>query len=441
MNIESKLSLEYLPIAEIKKEERNPHIHPSWQIDQIAKSIQTFRFCFPISLDETNRIIAGYGRLLAAEKLGLKEIPIVRLPHLSPNQIKALRIADNKLTKNAKWDDRLLREVFLELSKSEIDFSLDITGFSQAEIDLTIEGLKDSNCVSDDFADEQLSIETKAISTVGDLWACGRHRILCGDALSEQSYAALMPDLQAHVAFIDPPYNVPIDGHASGNGSIHHREFPMAAGEMSESEFTAFLSKVLQEIKRKLIEGALTFICMDWRHQYELLSAARNNSLAQKNLAVWVKNNAGMGSFYRSQHELIFVLKHGQAPNRNNIELGKHGRSRSNVWNYAGINSGGRSSQVGDLLALHPTVKPVALIADALMDCTARGDIVLDSFLGSGSTLIAAERVGRICYGIELDPLYVDTAIRRWERLTGQQAIHVESNTSFVERSKIVDAA
>jgi DNA modification methylase len=237
----------------------------------------------------------------------------------------------------------------------------------------------------------------------------------------------------ANVVFTDPPYNVPVQGHVSGKGRIQHREFAMAAGELSGRQFTAFLCTVLQLLARHSIDGALHYLCMDWRHAHQLLEAALGVYSEYKNLCVWVKNNGGMGSLYRSKHELVFVFKNGRAPHRNNVQLGRNGRYRTNVWNYAGMNNFRRESDEGNLLKLHPTVKPVALIADALLDASARGDIVLDAFLGSGSTLIAAERVGRVCYGLELDPLYVDTAIRRWQKHSGEHAVHGVSGRRFDE--------
>ena len=259
----------------------------------------------------------------------------------------------------------------------------------------------------------------------------GAHRLYCGNALEEAAYVALMTGKKAAMVFVDPPFNVKIDGHASGLGATRHREFAFASGEMSETEFTAFLTQSCRLLATYSEPGALHFICMDWAHAYELLTASRAVYSELKNMCVWAKDNAGMGSLYRSQHELIFVFKHGKTAHRNNIQLGKYGRYRSNIWRYPGMNSFGRTTDEGNLLALHPTVKPVALVADAILDCTQRGDIVLDSFLGSGTTLMAAERVGRICHGMEIDPLYVDTAIRRWQNLTGERARHARTNRYF----------
>ncbi len=267
-----------------------------------------------------------------------------------------------------------------------------------------------------------------------------KHMVLCGNALELRSFQTLMGKRRAAAVFADLPFNVPIDGHVGGNGSIHHREFAMASGEMSKEEFTAFLETALSWLSRYSISGAVQFICMDWRHLSELLTAGGVVYDDLLNLCVWVKDAGGMGSFYRSQHELIFVFRKGGARHRNNVQLGSWGRNRTNMWRYPGVNTMSKSGEEGNLLALHPTVKPVAMVVDALLDCTARGEIVLDSFLGSGTTLIAAQRTGRVCYGIEIDPLYVDTAVRRWQRHTGGQAIHVASGRRFDEIAQDVEA-
>ena len=264
--------------------------------------------------------------------------------------------------------------------------------------------------------------------------------MLCGSALDAAAFTALLSDERAAMVFTDPPYNVPIDGHASGLGAIHHRPFPMASGEMDGAEFTSFLSEAFRNLVAFSVDGAVHFICMDWRHVEELLAASRAAYDELKNLCVWVKDNGGMGSLYRSQHELVFVFKHGRQGHRNNVQLGRFGRNRSNVWHYPGANSFARGGGEGNLLALHPTVKPVALVADATLDCSARGDIVLDAFLGSGTTLIAAERTGRRCYGLELDPAYVDTTIRRWQALTGGSARHAASNRNFDDLAREAEA-
>jgi DNA modification methylase len=435
------LRVEWLAISELKPDPRNPKQHSARQIRQIADSIKTFGCLVPVLIDRDNKILAGHGRMRALRRLGWVEVPVIRVEHLTPETARAFSIADNRLTELSTWDDRLLGEILHELSAVELDFSLEITGFSVAEIDLRIEQSSVSNASRSDPADELANcVGEPPVTRPGDLWRAGRHLVRCGDALDPASYEALMQGLRADVVFTDPPYNLLIEGHVSGNGRVRHREFAMASGEMTAIQFTQFLTTVLRQLVRHSAEGSLHYICMDWRHLLELLTAADGVYRELKNLCAWVKDNAGMGSLYRSQHELVLVFKSSAAPHRNNVKLGQYGRNRTNVWHYPTINNFGRRGEEGNLLALHPTVKPVALVADAIMDCSARGDIVLDPFLGSGSTLIAAERVGRVCCGLELEPLYVDTAIRRWERFTGDAAIHAESGTRFDDLAGVSEA-
>jgi DNA modification methylase len=235
----------------------------------------------------------------------------------------------------------------------------------------------------------------------------------------------------AQMVFSDPPYNVPVDGHVCGLGRIKHREFAMAAGEMSELEFITFLQTVLGHLAAHSANGSIHFICIDWRHLHELLTAARAVYAAFKNLCIWNKTNGGMGSLYRSKHELVLVFKHGTAAHINNIDLGRHGRYRTNVWDYAGTNTLG--AERGEELEMHPTVKPVALVADAILDCSRRGGIVLDCFAGSGTTLIAAERTRRRAFAMEIDPRYVDTAVRRWQEYSGAAAVLAGTKLTFAK--------
>jgi DNA modification methylase len=341
-------------------------------------------------------------------------------------------VADNRLAENSVWDDRLLAEQLKSLSEVELDFSLDVTGFEVGEIDVIIEGTAPAVEGENDPADAVPETQDAAqVSQVGDLWLLGRHRLFCGNSLNGDSYSVLMDGRRADMVFTDPPYNVKIAGHATGLGAIQHKNFQMASGEMSESEFTDFLAQVLTLLASHSVDGSLHYVFMDWRHMREILTAGKQVYPELKNLCIWSKGCGGMGSLYRSAHELVFVFKNGRDSHRNNVQLGQFGRYRTNVWNYPGANSFSRTTDEGNLLELHPTVKPVALVADALMDCTARGGLVLDVFLGSGTTLIAAERTGRICYGIELDPKYVDTAIRRWQAFTGLIAKHAVSGRTF----------
>jgi DNA modification methylase len=440
--VPSRMSVAYRRIEELKPDPTNPRRHTKKQIGQIANSIKAFGFNVPVLVDADLKVIAGHGRLLACRELGWTEVPTLRLDHLTAAQARAFMIADNRLSEIAAWDDRLLAQQFKDLSLLVLDFDIEVTGFEVGEIDLRIASLEDQIEPTDDPADVVPEVPAgPPLSKIGDLWLLGLHRILCGDARDPATFAMLMGEERAATAFTDPPYNVPIDGHASGLGAIHHRPFPMASGEMDPIEFTAFLSQVCRNLAAFSVAGSIHFICMDWRHAEELLAAGRGVYGELKNLCVWVKDNGGMGSLYRSQHELVFVFKHGRSEHRNNVQLGRFGRNRSNVWRYPGANSFARCGEEGNLSVLHPTVKPVAMVADAILDCSARGDIVLDAFLGSGTTVIAAERIGRRCYGLELDPLYVDTVVRRWKKLTGGCARHAASGRSFDDLDREAEAA
>jgi DNA modification methylase len=372
--------------------------------------------------------VAGHGWIEAAKLLGLSEAPVICLEDLTEAQATAYMIADNRLTDLSSWDDDAVAVHLKELSDLALDFDIEATGFELPEIDLRIESLEPAN--DKDDADGFDIAKGPAVSCAGDVWRLGEHRLLCGSALEPASYVTLLGGQLAAVAITDAPYNVKIDGHVSGKGAIKHREFAMASGEMGEAEFTRFLTIALGLAGAHTVPGAIIDAFMDWRHMGEMLAAGRANGFDLLNLCVWVKTNGGMGSLYRSKHELVFVFRNGNAPHKNNIQLGRFGRNRTNVWSYAGANVRPRSGKE-DPLALHPTVKPVMLVADAIRDSTARGDIVLDPFLGSGTTILAAERTGRRGYGIELDPLYVDTAVGRWQQLTNGVAIHAASGKSF----------
>jgi DNA modification methylase len=423
-----RVQITYRPISELKLDPTNPRAHSLRQVRQIARSIERFGFVVPVLTDARGKVIAGHGRVRAALLLGWSEVPTICLDHLSEAQARAFMIADNRLAENSTWDDRLLAEQLKGLSELELDFSLDVTGFEMGEIDLRIEGLV-AEPEGDDPADALPEPQSGSpVSRPGDLWLLDRHRVYCASALEEVSYAALMQAEKAAMVFTDPPYNVPIERNVSGLGAIHHRDFAMASGEMDEAQYTAFLTQACALLAHHSVDGALHFIFTDWRHIGELLAAGRRTYAELKNVCVWVKNHTGMGAFYRSRHELIFVFKYGRAPHRNNVLLGKYGRDRTNVWLYPSPRT---PSEEGNLLALHPTVKPVRLVADAILDCTARGDVVLDGFLGSGTTVIAAERTGRRCYGLELAPFYVDTIVRRWQGYLGEDARHASSGRSF----------
>ncbi|MET4183440.1 hypothetical protein ABIB94_005559 [Bradyrhizobium sp. JR7.2] len=423
------LAIAYQETLKLNPRATNPRTHSKKQIEQIAKAIRQFGFTNPILVDQDNGVIAGHGRLAAAKLIGLAEVPTVRLADMSQAEIRAYVIADNKLAENAGWDNRLLGLELQYLSELKIDLDLTVTGFEVPEIDILIGEVTGNSSESSDEADKL--VEPAAglpVSQTGDLWRIGEHRLICGDSTNPETYQALLGDKRAQMVFSDPPYNVPIDGHVSGNGEIVHPEFAMASGEMSPAEFTAFLASVFRNLVSCTVSGAIHFHCIDWRHIQEMLAAAEGTYGALKNLCVWAKNNAGMGSFYRSQHELVCVFKSGSAPHINNIELGKFGRNRTNVWNYAGVNAFGEGRSD---LQLHPTVKPVAMVEDAIRDCSRRKGIILDPFLGSGTTLIAADRTGRIGYGIEIDPRYCDVALRRLNAVCGVDAILESSGEPF----------
>jgi DNA modification methylase len=421
-----EIQIRYRPVAELILDARNPRQHSERQINQLADSIREFGFVVPAATDGDDRVVIGHGRVLAAKKLKMARIPIIEIKHLSRAQLKALRIADNKLGQNSHWDERLLAESLLELKELDGEFDLSITGFSLPEIDLAIQRLSEPIVEGFDGAGSRAGVP---VCELGDVWKLGAHRVLCGDATSQAAFEQLMSEGRADIVITDPPYNVRINGHVSGKGKVRHREFAQGSGELSRDEFVRFLASNCALLKSYSKDGAIHFISMDWKHLDELLTAGRDVYTELKNIAVWVKSIAGMGSLYRSQHELICVFKSGAGPHINNIQLGRNGRNRTNIWKY---DSAGTQSRKGNnVLELHPTVKPLQLVMDALLDCSNRGDIVLDCFLGSGTTLLAAEHTGRMCRGIELDPLYVDTAIRRWQNLAGQDAVRIADGKLF----------
>lgn len=424
-----QLAILYQDPAKLNPRATNPRTHSKTQIEQIAAAIRQFGFTNPILVDQDNGVVAGHGRLAAAKLLGLAEVPTVRLADMSEAEIRAYVIADNKLAENAGWDKRLLGLELHYLSELEIDLDLTITGFEAPEIDILIGEVSAAAQANDDAADKLVEPASgPPISQTGDLWKIGAHRLMCGDSTEAQTYQNLLGTARAQMVFSDPPYNVPIAGNVSCHGEIIHPEFAMASGEMSKSEFTAFLNAVFRNLVARTADGAIHFQCIDWRHVQDMLAAAEGVYTELKNLCVWTKNNAGMGSFYRSQHEFVCVFKSGSEPHINNIELGKFGRNRTNVWNYAGVNAFGKHRAD---LQLHPTVKPVAMVEDAIRDCSHRKGLVLDPFLGSGTTLIAAERTGRIGYGIEIDPRYCDVALRRVQTVCGLKAVLESTGEPF----------
>lgn len=420
--------IEQIAIGELQPDPKNARKHSPAQVRQIAASIEAFGFNTPILVDRNNLIISGHGRLLALQRLGRSHAPVIRLEHLNPEAARAFAIAENRLVETSVWDENLLSEHFQALATLDLDFSLDVTGFSMAEIDLKIEGLGDDAA---DDPDDAAVAPGPTVTRTGDLWILGEHRLLCGTSLEAETYTRLLGDERAAMVFTDPPYNVPISGHVSGKGRRKHREFVMAAGEMSEPDFNAFLGQACRLMAEFSQDGSLHYLFMDWRHLHGLLAASRAAYDDLVNICVWDKGVGGMGSLYRSAHEFVLVCKKGRAPHRNNVQLGRFGRNRTNVWQYAGANSFLRSAEDADLMGQHPTPKPVQLVADALLDASGRGEVVLEPFCGSGSTLVAAERTGRRCRAMELDPLYCDLTIRRWQRHSGQAAVRESDGASF----------
>jgi DNA modification methylase len=420
-------AIEYRPIASLTAYKNNPRKHPEKQLVKLAASMREFGFAMPVLIDEENLIIAGEARIEAARRVGIMEVPVIVAHHWSKAQIRAYRLADNRLAELAKWDSAALAielAAIIELDESPIE----ILGWDTGEIDLVLDGPTPDGASSDP-ADEQIEPPAKPVTRAGDLWLLGEHRLLCGSSLVAANWSALLGDGIAAMVFTDPPYNVPVSGHVCGLGKVQHAEFAMASGEMSKAEFTSFLADFIGTTLPHLKDGAVLDLCMDWRHVGELLTAIETNELSLLNLCAWNKTNGGMGSLYRSKHELVFIAKKGKAPHTNNVELGRHGRYRTNVWDYAGVNTFGKSRM--EDLADHPTVKPVALVADAIRDVTKPGEIVLDAFMGSGTTILAAERTKRRCYGTEIEAGYVDVAIRRWQAMTGLDATLASSGESF----------
>jgi DNA modification methylase len=413
-------------VRKLKPNKRNARTHSKKQIRQIANSILRFNWTVPILADEDGNIIAGHGRYLAALSLGMAKVPVIVVQGLSQIDKRALAIADNKIPANAGWDRELLTGELAELLSLLPEGDIGLTGFEAPEIDQLLVDAQEAEADPDQIPD----VSAHSVSKPGDVWTLGNHVLSCGDALDLPTLRALLKGETASLVITDPPYNVRI-GKVVGRGRVRHGDFTQASGELTSAEFVTFLRAFLSNVAGHLEDGAIVFTCMDWRYCEEMLAAAKPVFGAPLNIVVWVKTNAGQGSFYRSQHEFIFVFRNGNAPHQNNIELGRHGRNRSNVWTYAGANSF-RAGRMEDLTA-HPTVKPVAMFADAMRDCSRRGDIVVDPFAGSGTTILAAEQVGRRAYALDIDPQYVDVSIRRWQRYTGRDAVNSASRKTFDE--------
>lgn len=422
------LKVELRPLAAIRPAKRNARTHSERQIEQIASSIRQFGFTNPIIINDEGMIVAGHGRHAAAKLLGLADVPVIPIHDLDPAELRTYALADNRIAQNAGWDAEVLRIEFEELNALELSFDLEITGFSTTEMDQLLVITPE-----EEKLEKLPEVDRKQTCGVerGDVWILGNHRLLCGDSRSPESFATLMGDARARLVFSDPPFNVKINGHVGGLGKTKHAEFAMATGEMSKPEFTGFLETAFRNAADVSMDGAIHYQCMDWRHVEEMMKAGSAVYSELKNICIWSKDNAGMGSFYRSQHELVFVWKVGSAPHLNTVELGKNGRYRTNIWNYRGATKTGADAE----LAMHPTVKPVPMIMDAIRDTSKAGDIVLDPFGGSGSTLIAAEKTKRLGRLIEYEPGYCEVTIRRWQTLTRKPAVLEATGESFAEVS------
>ncbi|MEM7291471.1 MAG: DNA methyltransferase, partial [Pseudomonadota bacterium] len=424
------LKIEIIPIDALKPYARNARKHSKKQIAQIADSMREFGWTLPILIDEHKNIIAGHGRVEAAKLLKVKNGPVIRIEGLSEQQIKLLRITDNKLAENSEWDFEALKLEISELLDGELNIDPRVTGFEMAEFDILLGESADEEAGKDEIVASDF--EGPTIARPDDLFILdGRHRLFCGSALEERSYQTLMDGAQACFCFTDPPYNVPIDGNVSGLGRKKHGDFSMASGEMSREQFTTFLADSFRLIAANSVGGAIIDVCMDYKHMIEVITAGEGAFGELKNVCVWTKRNGGMGSLYRSAHEFVLVFKSGKGKHTNNVQLGRYGRNRTNVWPYAGVNSFGSNRAAA--LAMHPTVKPTALVADAILDCSNHKDIVLDPFAGSGTIFIAAHRTKRRAYAIELDPNYVDVCLRRFRRVTGIDPVHAQSGQKLCD--------
>ncbi|MXO85986.1 DNA methylase N-4 [Altererythrobacter aurantiacus] len=414
---ELALKIDSVSPSDLKPPQRRLRKNSPRQMAALRSSISEFGFIGPVLIDRDNRIVCGHARWLAAKELQLERIPIIRASHLTKEQLRLFAIAENKIGELGEWDQDILSIELGELSLN-VDINLELTGFAISEIDDLLIKPQHREEEEEDRFDSQ---HHQPVAKAGDLWHLGEHRLLCGSALDRTSYSVLLPGGEkAQMVFCDPPFNLPMKS-ISGKGKTIHDEFSFASGEMSPEEFANFLESAFNLMAEYSANGAIHYQCMDWRHMSEMLAAGKAAYSELKNVVVWDKGKGGMGAFYRSQHELIFVWKVGSGKHINTFGLGETGRYRTNVWSYRGNNTfhANRDAE----LAMHPTVKPIDLIADAIRDCSRRGGVILDAFGGSGSTLIAAEKVGRRARLIEIEPIYCDRTILRWQNATGKKAV------------------
>ena len=426
MLLSNSMSVQRVPTDALRPAPTPVRRHPRKQLAKVRKSLEVFGQVTPILVSPDWEIIDHELVWQALKEIGATQVDVIVVADKSPSELKALRLVLNRTALDARWDEQNLRSILEQLV--EVDFDLDLTGFDTPEIDHYLNLDAPQANVEENGSDIPL-VEATAISTSGMIWALGDHRVGCGSATNLAFVSRLLNGKTANVCFVDPPYNIPVDGFITGKGRHRHREFVQGAGELSTDEYFTLLRDSLLVLKECCVPTALVYACIDWRHVMEMTVAGRACDMPLYTICVWTKTNGGMGGIYRNAHELVCVFRAGTETPLDNVELGRHGRNRTNVWSYPGMSSFGKERD--QLLGSHPTVKPVAMIADVFRDVTKRGDIVLDTFLGSGSTLMAAQETGRICCGVELDPLYVDVTIRRWQNATGRDAVLVDTGEAF----------
>jgi len=425
MLLSNSLAVQRVTIDSLQPVDPPVRRHPEKQAAKLRKSLEVFGQVVPILVTPEYQIIDHELVWRAMKAIGATHVDVIVVTDKSPAEIKALRLMLNRSAIDAVWDDENLRSVLQDLT--EISFDLELTGFDPPEIDYHL-NLELPQANVEENASDIPPLEAKSVSSRGVIWAAGNHRIGCGDGTDLDFVSHVLEGRRAHVCFVDPPYNIPVHGYF-GKGRNKRREFIAGAGELSSELFFTFLQETLKVLKACSAPTALVFACIDWRHVMEMTVAGRACEMPLYQIITWVKSNAGMGGIYRNASEFITVFRAGSEGPLDNVELGRRGRNRTNVWNYPSMSAFGK--QRDSLLALHPTVKPVAMIADALRDVTKRSEVVLDTFLGSGTSLIAAQETGRVCCGVELDPLYVDVAIRRWQNITGCEATNLQNGDTF----------
>jgi DNA modification methylase len=419
-------SIEYVLISQLRPYPNNPRTHTRKGTRKLAAVIERYGFQSPVIINEQNVILAGHGRVEAARELGMLMVPCLRAHGLSAAEQRAYVLADNRLSEESSWDLDLLAGELETLAVENPDIDLELlTGFDTGEIDDLLVNMAENDA---DPSDQLPSMRGPIVTRPGDLWLFSGHRLFCGDSREPQSYTTLTGGVQSGMAITDPPFNVKVRGHVSGRGKVKHDEFAFASGEMSDREFKEFLVTTISHMAAACVAGALIYVFQDWRHVRVLAEVGEELNLELRNICVWSKTTPGQGSFYRSAHELVFVFQKPGASAQNNIALGKYGRSRSNVWTYAPPN---KFAGKDDDIRGHPTPKPVALVAEAIKDASKRRGIVLDPFVGSGTVFLAAEKVGRIAYGIEFEPRYVDLSIRRWQDFARKDVILAGTDKTF----------